>query len=175
MATVWKAIPGYEGFYEASDAGAIRSVERVVNGGSGPRVFPGRILSQAIGGHKYAVVNLSKFGKVKQFTVHTLILLTFKGECPPGCEALHDDGNRLNNGVPNLNWDSRQRNTRDRIKHGTQVRGERTANARFSDLEVMEIKRLLRVGMRQTDIARAYGAPLETIHSIKTGKSWGHI
>jgi hypothetical protein len=62
-------------------------------------------------------------GKMVWFLVHRLVLSAFVGLCPPGMEGCHEDNNGLNNWLWNLRWDTPTGNQRDRIKHGTSLRG----------------------------------------------------
>lgn len=172
----WRAIPGYEGYYEASDLGRIRSLSRVVNGGSGMRRLPGQIRKQSIGSHGYSVVSMSKEGERKVYCVNRLVLMAFNnGPWVSRQDACHNDGDRQNNKLSNLRWDTRAGNSADRITHGTQVRGSKTGNARLNEAKVTVIKEALRRGERQVDLARAHDVAIETIHSIKAGKSWRHV
>lgn len=172
---VWKQIPGYEGSYEASSAGRIKSVDRIVGGGSGPRVFPGRIRKQSVGGHGYRVVSLSLAGKVKVYCVHALVLMAFFGMPLDGQEACHKNGNREENSSENLRWGTRLSNIQDKKIHGTQLCGDKVHLARLSEVDVIEIKSRLKDGESQTALAHRYGVAVETVHSIKSNRSWRHV
>lgn len=171
----WKDVIGYEGSYKVSNLGNVRSVDRMVNGGSGMRLFPGRLRKQSLATNGYKVVSLSALGVVKVRCVHDLVLRAFVGAPPSGMECCHRDGNRLNNNLLNLRWGTRKSNAEDRGIHGTQIIGSRARNSRLTESQVFEIKRHLAAGRAQTDIAADYGVAIETIHSIKTGKSWRHV
>src|SRR5690349_5649582 len=103
MVETWLPAPGYEGAYEVSDHGQVRSLDRVVAGRWGPRPSKGRILRQSSQG-RYLVVTLYRDTKPKMFAVHRLVLLTFVGPCPPGQESLHWDDDPTNNRIENLRW-----------------------------------------------------------------------
>lgn len=172
---VWKPIVGYEGLYEVSSLGRIKSLDRVVGGGSGPRLFPGRIRKTPIANNGYRVVSLSKLGSVKVECVHVLVLKTFLGKPKIGEEGCHRDGDRENNASSNLRWDTRKGNLHDCIAHGTRRFGEMCSQAKLTTVGVADIKRRISLGEGTTAIAVDYGVAVETIHSIKTGKSWSHI
>lgn len=115
----WKPIPGYP-IYEASDDGQIRSISRVRRTGRHmvPRQFPSVVLSPTITYDGYEQVALSApDGKRRSHTVHRLVLMAFAGPCPDGMEGCHNDGNRRNNHVSNLRWDTRLANVADRQRH----------------------------------------------------------
>lgn len=80
MREIWKDIPNYEGYYQASNMGRIRSVKRSVIDRGLPRVFQGRILVlDSMKKQGYLRARLSKDGKVKSFLVHRLVLAAFYG------------------------------------------------------------------------------------------------
>ena len=104
---VWKDVPEYEGIYQASNYGEIRSVEgkTTCNKRHGKRVWKSRVLKGR--GDKYTPgkrVSLWKNGKAKDFLVARLVATTFLGVPPEGYTVNHKDGNRLNNRVENLEW-----------------------------------------------------------------------
>jgi hypothetical protein len=96
----WREIPGYEGLYEVSNNGLVRSLRR------------GKIMStNNESSTRYAKVSLYKEGKEKQVTVHRLVLLAFKGEPPEGKTSInHINGNKRNNDVNNLEWSNAKEN-----------------------------------------------------------------
>lgn len=112
----WRTLPGYEGIYEVSSLGNVRSLPRVDKRGRRVRA---RLLSQWAhpSGHKY--VKLSKDGAYRSGKVHRLVLLAFTGPAPDKHEALHRDGNPGNNRIDNLSWGTRSENLYDRVRHGT--------------------------------------------------------
>lgn len=114
---VWKDIPNYEGIYQASSYGRIRTVEgkTTYSVRHGERHWKSRILKGR--GDNYQTgrrVNLWKDKKSKDFLVARLVALTFLGEPPKGYTVNHKDGNRFNNSIDNLEWLS----LADNIRHG---------------------------------------------------------
>ncbi|MCL9637747.1 NUMOD4 motif-containing HNH endonuclease [Bacillus zanthoxyli] len=102
----WKDIPGYEGIYQASTSGQIRSVDgkKTHSVRHGIRTWKGRILKQKISKDNSSRVMLWKDKKVKTWLVHRLVAITFISK-PNGKDYInHIDGNRLNNDVSNLEW-----------------------------------------------------------------------
>lgn len=113
----WKDIPGYEGIYQASTLGNIRTVEgkTTCNKRYSKRVWKSRILKgRGNNPNTGKRVNLYKDGKAKEFLVARLVALTFFGNPPEGFTVNHKDGNRMNNNVENLEWLS----LADNIRHG---------------------------------------------------------
>lgn len=94
MKEIWKAVKGYEGLYEVSNTGKVRSlnynrtgkVKELLRGNCGDYLF----------------VSLCKEGKRKPFLIHRLVVQTFIGEIPKGLIVNHKDENKQNNNVDNL-------------------------------------------------------------------------
>jgi hypothetical protein len=116
----WRSIPGYEGHYEVSNDGQVRSLERkVISHDDGRiRVFKSRVLRPEVR-HGYNVVNLSINGVTAKFYVHRLVLVAFRGEPKSGAEACHWNGIRDDNRLHNLRWDTHLSNVRDNVISGT--------------------------------------------------------
>lgn len=111
--TRWKDIPEYEGYYQASRCGQIRSVDRIVETRRGHfKNLKGRILSPGDNG-RYLQVQLFKQNRQKAFTVHKLITLTWIGLCPEGMEVCHGHLGKRNNSVENLRYDTNSANQLD--------------------------------------------------------------
>lgn len=104
---VWKDIPEYEGLYEASTLGRVRSKEgkKTIKSNGEIRVWKVRVLSQKVNKkdnmHR---VDLWKNGKPKTWLVHRLIALTFLPAIEGKNYVNHIDGNRNNNELENLEW-----------------------------------------------------------------------
>ena len=121
MKEVWKDIPEYEGLYQASSLGRIRTVEGKVtkNRKYNRRVWKSRIMKGRGNNNAAGMrVGLWKDGKVKDFLVARLVARTFLGEPLPGYTVNHKDGNRMNNQIDNLEWLSRGDNIRHAFDNG---------------------------------------------------------
>lgn len=123
----WRTIPGYEGAYEVSDHGRVRSLDRVIPGRWGPHIRRGRILRQHIDKDGYARVRPSVDGVAQGHPVHRLILLAFVGIPEDGVDvALHRDGDPSNNTLANLAWGTHSDNAFDAVRHGTHRQTKKT-------------------------------------------------
>lgn len=116
----WKDIPGWTGEYQASSLGRIRSLDREITYPNG-KLFSrkGKILSGSVNNSGYRAVSLFRNQTEKRFTVHSLVLMAFVGPRQGGMQACHWDGNRLNNRLSNLRWDTVESNHADKKRHGT--------------------------------------------------------
>lgn len=112
----WATVIGYEGRYEASSLGRIRSLPRKDMLG---RRVGGRMLSEINHPSGHLRVKLSLDGTYRGAWIHRLVLIAFTGHVPEGMEVCHTDGNPANNHLSNLRWGTRGDNLRDRVRHGT--------------------------------------------------------
>lgn len=121
----WRDIPGYEGYYQASSLGRIRSVERVISQrhatGEVQRRMPMVYLTPFThSGDGRFVVALSRDCIVRKFGVHVLVALAFLGPKPHAkSQCCHRDGDHINNSPENLYWGDNSSNVQDAIRHGT--------------------------------------------------------
>lgn len=123
----WRPVVGFEGWYEVSDRGGVRSVDRVVECSDGRRVpYRGRVLAQGTHPKGYRTVWLGRNGTKKCVYVHRLVLESFVGPAPAGHECCHGDGDAGNNSLENLRWDTRSANNFDRVRHGTHPNAVKT-------------------------------------------------
>lgn len=118
-AMVWLPVAGWEDYYEVSNTGLVRSIERHVPHGRHGTVFiRERILKHSTNGG-YRQVKLCGGGSSQTRRVHQLVLEAFIGPRPPAMDGCHNDGDPSNNHVANLRWDTRSSNMFDAVKHGT--------------------------------------------------------
>jgi hypothetical protein len=119
-AEIWEPVPGFEGCYEVSSLGQVKSLSRVIRRFDGTTyVVPERLLATATKGKNYPVVNLHGVGIRRVIRVHRLVAEVFLGPQPAdGLEVCHNDGDRNNNAATNLRWDTRAANINDQKLHG---------------------------------------------------------
>lgn len=112
MQEIWKDIPGYEGIYQASSFGRIKSVPHMIkaNINGGRRITEERFKALHKGWHGYLWVSLCKGGKAKTQSVHRVIANTFLENKNNYPDVNHKDGNKLNNNVDNLEWCTTKQN-----------------------------------------------------------------
>lgn len=172
----WRPVSGYEGFYEVSDRGRVRSMSRTVRGGpSWSRSATGIVLRARVDATGRCYVSLWKENREWKAKVHRLTLDAFVGPCPPGMEGCHNDGNPMNNGIENLRWDTHISNIADRASHGTENIGSRNGQAKLDESAVCRLKRRLLDGAKQKDVAEEFGVSAQTVCDISKGRSWTHV
>ena len=164
----WEDIPGYEGRYQVSSLGRVKSLTRRVHcgkNGAGVRLIPERILraGRRADGHLSVVLGHKQPGS----QVHQLVLLAFVGPPEPGQEVRHINGDPTDNRLCNLQYGSRTENILDVYRIGKAWR-------KLTAEDVAEIRKQLEQGTRGVDLAKAYGVSQTTISNIKHGRiySW---
>lgn len=166
---IWKDVPGFDGDYQASSLGRVRSRKRT----SSPRKLDGwKILRQNKSVWGYWMVVLNKDSKSFMYSVHRTVLESFVGKRPEGMVACHNNGDQEDNRIENLRWDTRVNNEEDKKRHGTYQVGDKASNRKLSEAEVAKIKRRLIRGEHTTVIAKEYDVTAACISLIKNGHNW---
>lgn len=167
---IWKDIPGYEGRYQASTEGRIRSVDRVVYSRSRTTRLPfaRKIKGQILRPGRYCKaghVSVILGRKTSGLPVHQLIMRTFVGEPPAGQEVRHKNGIPADNRLANLEYGTRRDNILDVYRQGKAWRTLTTD-------DVLEIRKRITEGDKGADIARDFGVTPTTISAIKHGRCY---
>ena len=109
---VWKDIEGYEGLYQVSTCGNIKSLAKPRKNGNGRcYIQKEKLLKQSFTSTGYKKVELYKDGKRKSFKVHRLVAIAFIPNPDNKPEVNHIDGNKINNNIDNLEWVTSSENT----------------------------------------------------------------
>lgn len=174
----WLPVVGFEGLYEVSDLGRVRSLPRYIEqmgrwGKPMSRWMKGGIL--ALGPHTggYNAVHLYKDGRQRATVLHIVVAEAFLGPRPAGMEVLHNDGDKKNCAVGNLRYGTKLENEADKELHGTRLRGEKHVSAKLTEADVKKIR--ASVGIPQQDLADHYGCTFSNISAIQLRKSWKHV
>lgn len=173
----WKDIPGWEGFYQVSDAGELRScprrIEYVFNNKLVSRFQQSVTLKTMISPNGYHKASLTKPGTRTQKFIHDLVLLTFVGEKPEGAQVCHNDGDRNNNALSNLRYGSAKDNAQDRQKHGTGYFKKGVEHPRSPiTQEQLEWIRAQKGRMTQVEIAKRLRIRVTTVWNVMRGTAY---
>ena len=170
---IWRDIPGYEGTYQVSSLGRIRSLPRVipvydsVRQVTYARPCPGKILRQAVcdkAGH--VSVHLGKH--CRGIPVHQLVMLAFQGCPPPGLEAMHLNGIPTDNRPENLQYGTHSQNMIDMYRIGK-------GNLRLTPEEVRQIRFGVYCGWSPRELAAVYGVSSSCIRGILKGRRYAWV
>ncbi len=166
----WINVLGWEGFYQVSDSGGVRSVDRIVTYERGKanrrHKLQGKRLKQITDKDGYKKVWLGRKGQGKMHFVHTLVLNSFVGPRPESLVARHLDGVSSNNLKENLCWGTWEEQAADRRKHGTAPIGDNHHRTKIKSTSIPDIKNRLQQGETQKSIAKTYGVGRMTIQRI---------
>jgi hypothetical protein len=172
----WRPIVGYEGLYDISDIGR---VNRVGGWTDGRKIAIRGIRSLKITKSGYARVTLCRDKTKKEFPVSLLVLAAFVGPKPsPVHQGNHKNGKRADNRLENLEYCTPSENQRHAYKElgrKSSQQGSKSWNAKITEADVPEIRRLRSTGMLLKDIATKFGISVPTICWICKEKAWTHI
>lgn len=118
MEEIWKDIEGYEGYYQISNLGQVKSLSRESKNRCGKITLKEKLLKSYLNNQKYVNVNLYKYGKRKSFKVHRLVAIHFIPNFENKLEVNHIDGDKSNNCTNNLEWCTAKENTQHAHKNG---------------------------------------------------------
>lgn len=177
MQETWKPVLGYEGIYEVSTQGELRSLPKKILHYSGKLLDrKGRVLRGHVNKKGYVKVSLCDQGKMKGFHVHVLVAMSFHGPRPsPSHVVRHLDGNQLNNAPSNLAWGTHKENSDDIKRHGRGLQGESVGNSKLKEGQVLEIRRLASQNVPRKQIAALFGASYSQVDNIIHRRHWKHI
>lgn len=171
---MWKDIKGFEGYYQISEYGEVKSLSRYIQKYGKKHLTKDKILKPYKAGRGYFAVSFRKNNKTYRKYIHQLV-----GECyVNNINNLpilnHKDGNKENNYYRNLEWTTYSGNNQHAYDSNLKDRGEKFYNAILSENDVKEI---LNNGKYTTyqNIADKYGVSKATIRDVLIRKTWKHI
>lgn len=177
----WAPIARWKGWYEVSDLGRVRSLDRtiscVVRGKTQRRLIPGKVLRPGHYAKGYPLVTFTAPGGVREcHHIHKLVAAAFLGPVPVGMEVCHRDGDRANPRLKNLRYGTRVSNAQDRHLHGTMpsVCGEDCGTAKLTEAQVREA-RALRGVETQRSLGARFGVAHTTVGYAQRRVQWRHI
>jgi hypothetical protein len=178
----WKPVVGYEGLYEVSNLGRVKSLDRLCKSSKrSPQWMKGQILKTKINTHRQnrCTVALCKNGEASYPYIARLVLTSFVGPAPKGQDAAHWDGNPVNNCLENLRWATVSENALDKKRHGTDSSGIKNAMSKLTEDQVLYIKNNYRRNSyhdsNALELASKFNVARETILSIAGNKTWSHV
>jgi len=170
---VWRDVIDYEGLYQVSDDGRVRSLWRLLPEATASGIRkPRLILKYGRNNQGRLQVALCKDGVPRRFQVHRLVLTAFAGPCPEGMEALHRNGDHLDCRISNLRWGTHTENMQDKARHGTQTQGETHGRSKLTDQDVRDIRASTETNRA---LGKKYGVSNVAIQAIKTRRTWKHV
>lgn len=172
---VWVDIEGYEGLYQVSDLGRVKSLEKShLLSGRHPtpylRVRKERIMK--VTGEPYSMVGLYKESVCSRFLVHRLVAKHFLPNPEDLPEVNHLDEDKKNNLLSNLEWTTRSGNA---LHSSYKNRGSLTSFSKLSEEQVLEIVSRLEEGESQTELGKLFEVSNHAIFRIQSGHNWSWL
>lgn len=173
---IWREIPGFEGQYECSDHGRVRSIDcvRLQRNSVGNLCHyrqKGRVLAQRLSPAGYPRVNMSDVDKHLTFQVKDLVCITFLGPPPPvpRAQSALRDGDKHNCALSNVLWATQQEVAAGKVQRGTGLRGDRSHFAKLTWADVANIRS---AGGSHRALAAKYGVKPKAIFKIRHNQTW---
>ena len=174
---IWKPVVGYEGYYDVSSQGRVRSVERLTIRSDGSALtIPQAIKKQHLNKRdQYLQVGLCRDGRSKTYRVHVLVANAFLERPAGDVEVCHGYLGSMVNAVNNLRWDTHHANVSDAIRQGTFCRGQRRPQSKLTDAIVSTARIRHAAGESALSIASEFGVHWTTMGRMLRGETWRHV
>ena len=177
---IWKDITGYEGLYQASNLGRIKSLDRMrKNRWNTFYIIKGDYKKIWLNSSGHLTANLNKYGERSGFLVHRLIALTFIPNLENKPEINHKNLIKIDNRIENLEWVYNHENVAHyhaNCKENLSLKGEACSFSKLNDKKIREIRKMrLNNVLPNTKIAIKYGVSAGIIDHIIQGKTWRHV
>lgn len=164
---IWKPIPRFDGTYEVSSNGRLRSVDRVDMAGGRRR---GQIIKLRVT-KKYYCAGLRYNKEQVMVRVHRLVAEVFISNPKNKPLVNHKNGNTLDNRIKNLEWATHLENT----AHAIEKRLTRKPGGKDYTLTQSQVLRIFNSKKTTTVLSKKYGVCLVTINSIRNGRKWSWL
>jgi HNH endonuclease/NUMOD4 motif len=161
----FRPVVGYEGHYQVSDQGRVRSLKR------------GKVMAQMKNRRGYLQINLYWEGRAKNYLVHRLVAQAFLGRIPLAWQVNHKDGVKTNNKLDNLEVVTAEANRAHAREKGLfrPKHGEENFNAKLTEEDVRTIRRLWQEKVSALEISFRYRMSQRAIYSVIKRETWRHV
>lgn len=159
---VWKDVKNYNGDYQVSNLGNVRSFVKYKVGG--------RILKKTIGSHGYYTSSL----RCKNILIHRLVAESFVDNKLNLPCVNHKNGIKTDNRLSNLEWCTYSDNNKHAFDTGLKKKGKSLYNSKLTKEKVIEIRKLKGV-LTQTEIAKKFNVSVSLISAVMNNKKWAYV
>lgn len=176
----WKAVVGYEGIYEVSNTGLVKSLSREKHcgyKGSKPQITEEKILAIRTDRAGYKRVKLSKNGVARLALLHRVVAQAFVMNVNSYREINHKDGNKENNFPSNLEWVTRSGNMKHAFEKGLKHsrKGESNNKAKITENDVRRIREMRKNKHTLVEISMEFGITATNVSNIVNFKTWKEV
>jgi len=173
---IWKDIKYYEGIYQVSNFGNVKSLDRVYFNGQHNCVRKGKLMSNLTVSVGYNAVNLYLNKKATSILIHRLVAIAFIPNPEKKPQVNHINGVKTDNRVENLEWCTSSENLTHAVNNNlnTPTFGEINGMSKLTEKDVLEIREI-GYSISRKEIAKKYNVSMPTISDIRNRKAWKHI
>jgi hypothetical protein len=176
---IWKDIAGFEGKYQISNLGNIKSLKRIKHRNKyGPIVVPEKILNPRVDNIGYKRLYIYGDGFKKRDSIHRFVANAFIPNPENKPEVNHKNGIKTDNRVENLEWVTVSENRIHAFKNKLQVslKGSQSPNSILTESDVLEIRKLWGTKkFLKKELASKYNVSRTSIYLVVSNKSWRHV
>lgn len=172
---IWLPVKNYEGVYEVSNTGLIRTIERPIKNRYGYRTIKPIIRKPRKDKRGYLIIDLRFYMGIECKKVHRLVAKAFLPNPNNLQEVNHIDHNKENNCVSNLQWVSHSENVAHTVASKKHAYGEKQGGSILKECDVLQIIQYGKKGYTHREIAEIYNVSRGTITAIFLGKNWKHL
>jgi hypothetical protein len=173
---IFKDIKGYEGLYQISNFGRVKSLSRKRNENTNA-VIKERILTPDLGKAGYHSICFKVKNKTEKYLIHRLVAIHFIHNTENKPQVNHINGIKNDNRLENLECVTISENRKHAYNTGLQFGpiGEKQGSSKLTESQILEIKERLNKKEKQVNIAMIYNVRQSNISKIKNNKRWNHL
>lgn len=162
MEEIWKPVIGFDGLYEVSNLGRVKSI----------KFNKEKILKPQDNGRGYLTVHIRNFEYDKKHYIHRIVAETFLEKKDGKNEVNHIDCNKNNNCLNNLEWCTKEYNFIHKMINQRQPKGEESGNSKLTEKDILEIRKS---SVNSYELSKIYNVSREHILRIKKKKTWAWL
>lgn len=170
MTEEWADINGYEGIYQVSSLGNVRSLDRVISSGARRKGQPMKIQN----GSAYRQITLGKNNKLKTHLIHRLVAAAFLPAVEGKDVVNHINGDKTDNRLENLEWCTYKENMEHASGTGLMSFGDDHHTAKLTASKARAIRSLHSEGRTYASLSREYGVSPKSIMNVVNNRTWTH-
>lgn len=178
MSEIWKDIIGYEGMYQISNLGRVKSLSRVIQKKSGSTGISKEKIMASADNQGYRIIYLHKDAQKEKFTIHRLVATAFICNTENKTDINHINGIKSDNSIYNLEWVTKSENTLHAYRTGLKksLKGSDNPMSKLTEVNVIDIKFKYRNGGHSyRTLSVLYNVDKALIARIIKGISWPHV